>query len=194
MPQLVEPSLAQAVSFRAAMAEFAAEGRGGEADDDSALGQELRDYGSRWHTDAGLAEFIEMLRRAGDPAIEPPTNRVHSSTYWWADGPTYLGSIRIRHRLTPHLLEVGGHIGYDVAPSARLRGHGTAMLAAALPKAAALGIASVLITCEADNLGSRKIIEANGGRFEDERQGKLRYWVPTSANVRTSAGDGPRSS
>lgn len=179
MPQLVEPSLAQAASFRAAMAEFAAEGRGGEGDDESALGREIRVYGGRWHTDAGLAEFVENLRRAGDPAIPPRQGWVHSSTYWWTDGPAYLASIRIRHRLTPHLLEVGGHIGYDVAPSARLRGHGTAMLAAALPKAAELGISSVLITCDTNNIGSRKIIEANGGQLEDERQGRLRYWVPS---------------
>jgi predicted acetyltransferase len=179
MPQLVEPALVQADSFRTAMTEFAGEGRGGPSDQDSMLGRELREYGGRWHTDAGLAEFIESLRRAGDPAIAPPDGWVHCSTYWWADGPTYLASIRIRHRLTPHLLEVGGHIGYDVAPSARLRGHGTAMLAAALPKAAELGITTALITCEADNIGSRKVIEANGARYEDEREGKLRYWVPT---------------
>jgi len=53
------------------------------------------------------------------------------------------------------------------------------MFQAALPIAAKLGIESALITCDTDNLGSRKIIEANGGVFSDERQGKLRFWVPT---------------
>lgn len=178
MPQLVTPSLDQAVSFRTAMAEFAAEGRGGPTDLDTMLGRELREHGADWHTDAGLLDFIESLRRAADPAIEPPNNWVHCSTFWWVDGLSYLASIRIRHRLTPQLEQTGGHIGYDVAPSARLRGHGTAMLAAALPKAAEFGITSALLTCAPDNTGSRKIIEANGGKLADERAGNLRFWVP----------------
>ena len=54
------------------------------------------------------------------------------------------------------------------------------MLRAALPVAAGLGISSALITCDHDNIGSRKVIEACGGVFEDRRADKLRYWVPTS--------------
>jgi predicted acetyltransferase len=63
------------------------------------------------------------------------------------------------------------------APSARLRGHATAMLAAALPVARSLGVTDVLITCDTDNVASRKVIEANGGVLEDQRGGKLRFWV-----------------
>ena len=54
------------------------------------------------------------------------------------------------------------------------------MLAASLPVAGALGIDPALLTCEESNTGSRKIIETNGGQLEDNRDGKLRYWVPTS--------------
>jgi predicted acetyltransferase len=54
------------------------------------------------------------------------------------------------------------------------------MLRAALPVANDLGIESALITCDSDNVASRKVIEACGGRFDDERGGKLRYWVPTT--------------
>jgi predicted acetyltransferase len=181
MPELRPPSLRQASSFRAAMADFAAEGRGLSADD-SAVGRELREFGGSWHTDAGLAEFIESLRRDGDPSLPPPAGWVHTSTYWWVDvqHERYLGSVRIRHNLSLPALQVAGHIGYDIAPSARLQGHGTAMLAAALPVAAGLGIDAALISCDLDNIGSRKIIEANGGKLEDERDGKFRFWVPTS--------------
>jgi predicted acetyltransferase len=80
------------------------------------------------------------------------------------------------------LLESAGHIGYDVAPAARRQGHGTAMLRAALPIAAKLGLSQALITCDVDNIGSRRIIEANGGRLEDVRSGKLRYRVPTGGH------------
>ena len=57
------------------------------------------------------------------------------------------------------------------------------MLAAALPVAASLGIDPALVTCDNINLGSRKVIEANGGVFQDQRGVKLRYWVPTSASA-----------
>jgi predicted acetyltransferase len=54
------------------------------------------------------------------------------------------------------------------------------MLAAALPVARSLGIDPALLTCDEDNIASRKVIEASGGMLEDNRHGKLRYWVPAS--------------
>ncbi|WP_405520675.1 GNAT family N-acetyltransferase [Streptomyces canus] len=66
-----------------------------------------------------------------------------------------------------------------VRPGARRRGHATAMLAAALPVCRQLGVARALVTCDADNTASRKVIEANGGEFEDRRGVKLRYWIRT---------------
>jgi len=78
------------------------------------------------------------------------------------------------------LREIGGHIGYGVRPAARRCGHATRMLAEALPFAASLGIDPALVTCDTDNEGSCRVIEACGGKLEDERHGKLRYWVPTS--------------
>lgn len=53
------------------------------------------------------------------------------------------------------------------------------MLAAALPIARQLGIASALITCDVDNEGSRLVITNNGGVLENQRGAKLRFWVPT---------------
>ena len=109
-----------------------------------------------------------------------PPGYVPCTTWWWTDDDRYLGRIALRHRLTPFLLEVGGHVGYDVRPSARRHGHATAMLRAVLPQVRAHGIDRALMTCDHDNLGSRKVIEANGGRLEDRRGVKLRFWVPTS--------------
>ncbi|MET9517835.1 GNAT family N-acetyltransferase [Streptomyces sp. NPDC002994] len=95
-------------------------------------------------------------------------------------GDTFLGRIHLRHRLTPQLRETGGHIGYGVRPGARRQGHATAMLRACLPYARELGIESVLLTCDRDNAGSRRAIEANGGVFENEREGNLRFWIRTA--------------
>ena len=46
--------------------------------------------------------------------------------------------------------------------------------------AAERGIDPVLVTCDDDNVGSRKVIEANGGVLEDVRNRKMRFWVPGS--------------
>jgi GNAT superfamily N-acetyltransferase len=94
---------------------------------------------------------------------------VPATTPWWMSGVDYLGRLAIRHRLTPLLLEVGGHIGYNVRPSARRRGYATAMFRAALPIAHRLGTDPVLITCDEDNAASRRVAEANGALYQDQR-------------------------
>ena len=178
MPQLSLPVVRVRQSFIAAMAEFRAEGRGGSTDG-SMIGAELREYGERWVLPEGFAEYVDWLR---DQALEDsprPDGYVPSTTLWWVQDDEYLGRLAIRHRLTPHLHEVGGHIGYDVRPSARRRGHATAMLRSALPVARGLGIESALVTCDVDNIASRKVIEAAGGILEDQRASKLRFWVST---------------
>ena len=163
-------------SFVTAMEEFAAEGRGGPGDPDSMIGYEIREFGPDW---APFEAYVEwLLAQSLEDAPRPP-NHVPATTLWWVSGDEYLGRIALRHRLTPWLLEAGGHIGYDVRPTARRRGHATAMLAAMLPVARGLGIESALVTCDTDNVASRKVIETNGGVYEDERNGKLRFWVPT---------------
>ena len=179
MPHLITASMRVHRSFLTAMAEFQAEGRGGPGDD-SNTGQAIRKYASRWADPAEFARYVQQLE--GEARDQSPRRggRVPQTTLWWVSGDEYLGRISIRHRLTAHLREIGGHIGYDIRPSARQHGHATAMLAAALPVARSLGIDPALLTCDDDNIASRKVIEANGGTLEDHRHGKARYWVSTS--------------
>ena len=172
MPRLRLPALDVHASFVEAMAEFCAEGRGAP-DDQTMVGDEIRD--GRWRTADGFAEFVADLR--ADEVRPPRPDWVTCTTWWWCEGSTYLGRIALRHELTEHLRVVGGHIGYDVRPTARQRGHATAMLAAVLPHARERGIDDLLITCDSTNTGSRRVIEANGGVLHDEHDGKLRYWL-----------------
>ncbi len=178
MPELIRPLERVHRSFVAAMEEFRAEGRGAN-DDHSMVGSEIRGHGSRWSEPAAFAEFVAKLLADAEEDSPRPVGYVPGTTLWYVEGDEYLGRLAIRHRLTPNLLEVGGHIGYDVRPSARRRGHATAMLKAALPIAYDLGIESALVTCDEDNVASAKVIEHNGGVYEDSRSGKRRYWVPT---------------
>ncbi|MEQ4207851.1 GNAT family N-acetyltransferase [Actinopolymorpha sp. B9G3] len=179
MPELVAPTTRVHASFLQAMTEFHAEGRG-RGSDNSMIGRETRAYAATWETPEGFAAYVETLVAAAREDTPRPDGLVPATSLWWVDGSTYLGRLAIRHRLTPFLLEQGGHIGYDVRPTARRRGHATAMLRAALPIANGLGLASVLVTCDTDNVASRKVIESAGGVLEDQRLDKLRFWVPTS--------------
>ena len=179
MPGFSPPVSRVRLSFIGAMEEFRAERRG-SATDDTMLGREIREFGLDWQDAERFEAYASYLR---DQAREDAPRRpgyVPSTTLWWLDGDEYLGGLAIRHRLTPRLTDLGGHIGYDVRPSARRRGHATAMLAAALPLARALGISPALVTCDESNTGSRLVIEANGGVLEDKRGTELRFWVPTS--------------
>ena len=57
------------------------------------------------------------------------------------------------------------------------------ILKLALEKARELGLERVLLTCDVENLGSRGVIEANGGELEGEFQLEFydkpirRYWI-----------------
>jgi predicted acetyltransferase len=178
MPGFSAPSSDVRESFLKAMAEFQAEGRGGP-DDDSMIGNEIRRYGAAWSDPGVFAGYIADLRAQALEETPRPAHFVPSSTLWWVDGIEYLGRLGLRHRLNEKLLERGGHIGYDVRQSARRRGHATAMLRAALPIAAAMGIERALVTCDEDNIGSRTVIETCGGVFADQCGKNLRFWLAT---------------
>jgi predicted acetyltransferase len=178
VPELIAPDARVRRSFVTAMDELRAEGRGA-ADDRSVLGRYLREHLDDFRTDAAFARFVAAIRADRLEATPRPDGYVPSTELWWVEGDEFIGRIGIRHRLTPMLLEIGGHIGYDVRPSARRRGHATEMLRQGLAVAHELGIDPALVTCDVGNVGSRRVIERNGGAFEDERAGKLRYWVPT---------------
>jgi predicted acetyltransferase len=177
-PGLVDPDPRVRRSFAAAMSEFRAEGRGSEHDR-TVIGRYLREHGEAFKSDESFANFVVGIHADRREETPRPEGYVPATELWWVDGDEFLGRIGVRHRLTPVLLDLGGHIGYDVRPSARRRGHATEMLRQALVVAGELGIDRALITCDVDNLGSRTVIERNGGVLEDQRGRMLRFWVAT---------------
>lgn len=129
-------------------------------------------------TAAGYAAYVDHVLAEGDPDLPAPEGRVKCSYFWIVDDADALvGFLALRRSLTDFLLEQGGHIGYSVRPSRRREGHASRALALAVDEAAALGIERVLVTCDEDNVGSRRTIEVNGGVYEDSREGKRRYWI-----------------
>ena len=101
--------------------------------------------------------------------------------------PFIVGQSSVRHKLTPALEQRGGNIGYYVKPSERRNGYGAHLLKLTLEKACALGLMRVLITCDADNVASAKIILRNGGKLKDELNREdsqtptSRYWIDLEA-------------
>ena len=99
---------------------------------------------------AYLLRTAEVERGTG---IEPGS--VPLSTYWLVNDDAFiLGSSSLRHTLNPDLRDLGGNIGYKIHPLHRRKGYGTLILKLMLEKAHERGLTEVLVTCDADNIGS----------------------------------------
>ena len=136
--------------------------------------------------EAGFAGHVARITRQTGSVTLPNGEvvpRVPFSLRWLVLGDEFIGEVSIRHRLNAWLLQEGGHIGYGIRPSRQRRGYGRLILALALEECRGLGLERVLVTALAANLASVRIIEANGGRLENEidapsGDGPLRrYWI-----------------
>lgn len=140
----------------------------------------------RWLIEYTGEPFWVMVSKLQDwkQGRQLPRGWVPCSTFYLVDeNGMILGKSSLRHELNSFLRHIGGHIGYVIRPDRRRNGYGTAILRLTLEKAAERGLQRVLVTCDADNDASAKIIEKNGGLLEDEYQDadlavpKRRYWI-----------------
>ncbi|MEI7765644.1 MAG: GNAT family N-acetyltransferase [bacterium] len=167
-PEIQEPSIIYKDSYLSALEEFHKEGRNLDIDE-----KEIEN---------SFSEFVQKLKEQS-LGLNLKPGYVPATTYWITDKEDYIGKIQIRHSLTDTLLKIGGHIGYEIRPSKRKQGYGENALQLVLPQAKAMGLGKVLLTCDSTNIGSKKIIEANGGVLENEVEteeghpSKLRYWI-----------------
>jgi predicted acetyltransferase len=102
---------------------------------------------------------------------------VPSTIFWYVAGEFYLGTLVVRHELTPALAEVGGHVGYHVVTPWQRQGHATRMLAAGLEECRRLALDRVLLTCARSNEPSRRVILVNGGVPDGHARGEDRFWI-----------------
>lgn len=114
---------------------------------------------------------------------EEVDGKVPDSTFFCldVDRDIFVGAVNIRHYLTEEMLINAGHIGDGIRPSERRKGYATAMIALALKEAKALGLDSVLMCCNKENIASAKSIIDNGGVLENEvvvnGVTEQRYWI-----------------
>ena len=122
-----------------------------------------------WQPEILRANFDEYLQTLRDKASAPLAGMVPATLHWLiAPGGIYVGELDLRHFLSDDLRRFGGHIGYSIRPSLRRRGYGKLICRLGIEAARARGIGDILITCDDDNIASRKIIEANGGALIDK--------------------------
>lgn len=164
-PFLAQPDIRYKDSYLAASREFEAEG-----------------ILPLWNYDRLEDNFDEFVLVRLQRETDPLPGYVPQTDYWLIVDGQYAGEISIRHYLTDALERFGGHIGYRIRPSMRERGYGTVQCKLGIEKARARGISRILITCDDNNIGSYKIIEACGGVLWDKiDNGRAvltrRYWI-----------------
>ena len=127
-------------------------------------------------------EFLQTLEKNKHqeymkPGFSPKT------TFGVFDDGKLIGGFNLRHELKGNLINHGGNIGYLIRPSKRRMGYGTIVLDCALKKAKEIGLGRVLITCREENIASSRVIQKNGGIYENSYYDECnkvtfkRYWI-----------------
>lgn len=128
-------------------------------------------------------DWIEDLEKNKYEENLPESYSPHTLYLAINDNDEIVGAIGIRWKQVPILMAFGGLIGYSIRPSQRGKGYASEMLKLALNKFKNTSIDNVLITCKDFNLASKKVIEKNGGIYEntyinnDDGYTYLRYWI-----------------
>lgn len=105
---------------------------------------------------------LKLLRFAMHPVHHAPTyefHMVHKET------GEELGNLRLRLGSTPHLERYAGHIGYGVLPEHRGRRYAARAVRLVLPLAHKAGLDPLWITCDPENLASRRTLELAGAEL-----------------------------
>ncbi|MEM9627657.1 MAG: GNAT family N-acetyltransferase [Pseudomonadota bacterium] len=131
------------------------------------------------------AFFARLTIKTGDVVL--PNGdlipRVPSDVFFLVDGGTFIGEAGVRYTLNDWLLQIGGHVGYGIRPMFQRQGYGKLILKLSLDILRESGVEKALVTCYDYNIGSARIIEANGGvlanLIDDPRGGgkSRRYWI-----------------
>lgn len=99
------------------------------------------------------------------------SGKLPTSDYKLFDDDIEIGIIQIRHKPSfgvgiPE--NMASHIYYEIFPAYHKKGYGKKILSLGLEKVKEIGLKEVFLTVTEDNIGSKKIIEANGGIFVED--------------------------
>ena len=138
----------------------------------------------------GFATYFDDVEKNSQGVGLKP-GYVPNTTYWLVDNDNYIGTFDLRHHLTPNLEQIGGHIAYQIRPSARGKGFASRGLKLCLEKAKDMGIKQVLVTCNEENAASygtmSKVMREVGGyeakaiKIDDVIE--KRVWINTQRSL-----------
>jgi predicted acetyltransferase len=141
-----------------------------------------------------MDEAMEVVRslelRHGDLELRLSDYSVHSfhrvPTYFFQMLSQYsedeLGTINLRVGSNAHIERYAGHIGYGVHPAHRGHHYAARSLTLLVPLAHKLKIDPLWITCDPDNMASRRSLEIAGAEFVEIVQ------VPKDCGIRRFGG------
>ncbi len=67
------------------------------------------------------------------------------------------------------MVPFGGNIGYGIRPTERRKGYNKINLYLGIIEARKVGLSKIILSCDVDNLGSSKTMEALGGKLEKQK-------------------------
>ncbi|EEF58282.1 GNAT family N-acetyltransferase [Pedosphaera parvula] len=111
-----------------------------------------------------FSAYLEFLASVAEGRTLPE-NCAPYHTFWMIQDEDILGVARVRPKLDLEGERYHGHIGYDVLPSQRNKGYGTALLRMTLLEARHLGLNRVVLTCQETNLPSRRVLLKCGAQL-----------------------------
>lgn len=130
--------------------------------------------------DLSISEWVQFAENTKYKETVTP-GFVTAHTFFAVDNNKIVGIINARHELNDYLLNFGGHIGYSVRKSERRKCYAKKMLNYASEFLFSLGLEKILITCDKNNIASKRTIESCGGILEneviEESRTTLRYWI-----------------
>ena len=124
-------------------------------------------HGAANMTALSIPEWVQFAENTKYKETVTP-GFVTAHTFFALDNNKIVGIINARHELNDYLLNFGGHIGYSVRKSERRKGYAKAMLSYTVDFLFSLGIEKILITCDKNNIASKRTIESCGGILENE--------------------------
>jgi predicted acetyltransferase len=116
------------------------------------------------------AEFKKFLKETRAQRLDwkPGPNKTSISRYVLVgEGGEILPCSLLRFPLDKVTELDGGNIEVDVPPSIRGKNNGSMALALTLFEAVRAGLRRVLVTCKADDVAAKRVIEKNRGSFLD---------------------------
>jgi len=133
-------------------------------------------------------EYLQKLAD-GEKGKNLKPGYVPGTRFWLLDDNEFVGSFDIRHRLTPNLEQIGGHIAANISPKYRGKYSSFIGIKMCIDEARKLGLKRVLMTCDVNNAASYKgilgLMKLYGGeQIPDssvDGHNQHRVWVNTSA-------------